>query len=185
MALSTLAQIIQSEGLTGTAAEVLTALTTSGRPVALDTLRSSKDTLIALQSAGIDAETVVAAVKSTNVGQMLLDKLSSEGVNWRDPLTKQLLSSLVTSHPDFTQQMADVLVGMNEYTVSIVDQYAIPTPTEAEVQTALDAIAFESDWTAAQNTHINAAVAAGDRAGLVAALRASANDIEGLQDGGI
>ena len=125
------------------------------------------------------------AVKSTHVGQMLLDKLSAEGVNWRDPLTKQLLISLVASHPDFTQQMADTLIGMNEYTVSICGQCGLPTPTEAEVQAALDAIAFESDWTTAQNTHINAAVAAGDRAGLVAALRSAANDIEGLQDGGI
>lgn len=173
-----LKDIITSEGLTGTAAEVLTALTTSNIPVSLDTRRTGRETLVALQSAGIDAEVVVAAVRSTNVGQMLLDKLSAEGVNWRDPLTKQLLSSLVASHPDFTQEMADVLIGMNEYTVSLCRKYGIDTPTEAEVQTALNTIAFESDWITAQNTHINSAVAAGDRAGLVAALRAAADEIE-------
>lgn len=178
MTLSTLAQVIQSEGLTGTAADVLAALTASNRPVAIDTLRSSKETLIALQSAGIDAETVVAAVKSTNIGQMLLDKLSSEGVNWRDPLTKQLLSSLVASHPDFTQQMADVLVGMNEYTINLCEKYGIDTPTEAEVQVAIDSLDIEQAWVDAQNTHINAAVASGDRVALAAALRAAATDLE-------
>ena len=183
--MSTLINVIQSEGLSGTAAEVLAALTAQSIQVETDALRTPRETLVALQAAGIDAEVVTNAVKSTNIGQMLLNMLSNSGVNWRDPLTKQLLSTLVASHPDFTQQMAGTLIGMNEYTVSIVDQYAIPTPTEAEVQTALDAIAFESDWITAQNTHINAAVAAGDRAGLVAALRSAANDIEGLQDGGI
>ena len=183
--MSTLINVIQSEGLSGTAAEVLAALTAQSIQVETDALRTPRETLVALQSAGIDAEVVIEAVKSTNTGQITLSMLSSGGVNWRDTEMKKLLSGLVASHPDFTQQMADVLIGMNEYTVSICGQHGLPTPTEAEVQTALDAISFEADWVAAQNTHINAAVAAGDRAGLVAALRSAANDIEGVQDGGI
>jgi len=180
-----LKDVIAANGLTGTAAEILAKLTISDIPVSVDTLRSSKETLIALQTAGVDAEVVVAAVKSTHVGQMLLDKLSADGVDWRDPLTQQLLSSLVASHPDFTQQMADVLIGMNEYTISLCGQYGIDTPTEAEVQVAIDSLNFEKAWTDAQNTHINAAVASGNKATLAAALRAAANDLDGPQDGGI
>lgn len=171
--------IIQSEGLTGTAAEVLAALTAQSIQVETDAMRTGRETLIALQAAGIDAEVVITAVESTKIGEMLLANLAATGINWRDPVTKQLLAQVVANNPAFTQQMADTLIGMNEYTTSLVDQHGVPEPTEAEVQTALDSIAFESDWTAAQNNHINAAVAAGDRAGLVAALRNAANDIEG------
>lgn len=173
-----LKDIIAANGLTGTAAEILAKLTVSDIQVDVDTLRTGRETLIALQAAGIDPEIVVPAVKSTHVGQMLLNQLSAEGVNWRDPVTKSLLSSLVASHPDFTQQMADVLVGMNEYTINLCEKYGIDTPTEAEVQVAIDSLDIEQAWVDAQNTHINAAVASGDRVALAAALRAAATDLE-------
>ena len=180
-----LKDLIVQNGLTGTAAEVRALLIVKDIVQTSKKLNTDAETMDAMLLAGHDLEVVIPAIESLHVGRLLLSRLSSSGVNWADAKSKAILGGLVANHPFFTQSMMDTLVEMNEKVGSIVELHGLSDPTEAEVQTALDALAFESDWITAQNTHINAAVAAGDRAGLVMALRSAADDIEGLQDGGI
>jgi hypothetical protein len=172
-----LKDVITAHGLTGTAAEVHALLIVKDIVQRHEKLNTDAETMDAVLTAGHDLEVVIPAIQSTHVGKLLISKLSSTGVDWADPKSKMILGGLVANHPSFTQSMMDTLVEMNEKDVSIVEQHGLPNPTEAEVQTALDEIEFESSWAAAQNTHINAAVASGDKATLAAALRAAADSL--------
>ena len=176
MQLSMLANVIKAEGLTGTAAEIQQALTIKSTPVSVNKLRSSKETLVALKTAGLDAEAVSTAVKSTTIGQMLLDKLSVEGVNWIDPLTIDLMDELVVNHPDFSEQAKTALMGMNQWDISICQRIGIGDPSIAQVQTALNEIAVKTKYKEI-SISLEQAVNTGSLSALKDALQMSADSV--------
>ena len=133
---------------------------------------SGRQTAVGLMEAGHNWLEITTAFDATVPGRDLKAIMQSQdGINWADPLTVQTLGILKTDL--LNQEVIDSLVRLS--------RKVAPTPTADEVEAAIATEAariaaetLESEWVSLQNDGgINAAVAAGDRAGLVAALTAA------------
>jgi hypothetical protein len=102
-------------------------------------------------------------------GTMLFQRLSSGiGVEWAHPVTVPYLQSLVSAGK-MTQQVMDALIQL-----SAPVSFPHAEVTAQQCQTAYQTDQLSAEWVALQNDgDINAAVAAGDRDGLKAALAAA------------
>ena len=130
-----------------------------------------KASLEALVAAGEDPNKVIGAMQAVPMSNVLLNTLIASGVDWDDPMTGLIMGGLV----DAGLINATVVTAMRALSVRM-DSPAGGDVTAAECEAAVEAAKLESDWTAAQNTNINAAVY--DRVALVAALRLSADELE-------
>lgn len=144
-----LEDIIRNNGLTGTATEVLAALIAKNIHVVVTTKHSGADTLMALALAGVtsdQADALLAAAEATPKGRRLLGLLDSEGVQWNHPLTVALLDGMVAAVPELSP-VRDVLIGMNDYSISLVQQAGLPDPSESDVSDVLILLAKQDALT--------------------------------------
>jgi len=125
-----------------------------------------KASLAALVGAGIDPNTVIAQMRSVPMASELLNTLTASGVDWSDDLTAMVMRGLVDAGK-ITQQTVTVMRGLSLRTEPVI------VTTEEECAAAFEADQVQTIWTTALNEGINAAVAAGDREALKAALAAA------------
>ena len=130
-----------------------------------------KASLEALVAAGEDPNAVIGAMQAVPMSNVLLNTLIASGVDWGDPMTGMIMGGLV----DDGLIKPAVVTAMQSLSVRM-DSPAGVDVTAEECKAAVEAAKLESDWAAAQNANINAAVYV--RADLVAALRLSANQLE-------
>lgn len=84
-----------------------------------------KDSLGALVTAGIDADAVIAAMRSNPMASELLNTLTADGVDWADEMTAYVMGKLVAAGK-ITQQTADVMRALSVRDEPVV----ITTPEE-------------------------------------------------------
>lgn len=84
-----------------------------------------KDSLGALVTAGIDPDTVIAAMRSNPMASELLNTLTADGVDWADEMTSYVMGKLVAVGK-ITQQTADVMRALSVRDEPVV----ITTPEE-------------------------------------------------------
>lgn len=129
-----------------------------------------KDSLAAMLAAGQDPNAVIAAMRSVPMSSVLLDTLISSGVDWADPITSLIMSSLVDIGL-ITPAVVTTMRALSER----MDSLAGRDVTAAECQAAISQARLAADWASVQNNHINAAI--GNREQLIAGLTAAAESL--------
>ena len=139
--------------------------------------KQAGEVMAVLMAASIDPSSVLAAVSSgsNELLKSFLRVLEGQGADFSTDENQIILAQ----YPDVA--VRNVLLGIGRSTVSPA-QDAIGRAVTLADMTAAHAVqdqqTLEQQWAAEQNSGINAAVAAGDRTALVAALRASATTLE-------
>ena len=131
-----------------------------------------KETLSAIVNGGHDANAVIAAMRSVPMSSELLDTLTVSGVDWDDDLTKYVMGGLVAAG-----EIDAAVVTITQGLSTRMDAPAGRTVTADECREAWNAAELARDWSTVQNENINAAVF--NRTELIAALRKSADKLEG------
>jgi hypothetical protein len=126
---------------------------------------TGKATIVGLAAAGIDSDRIRSVLESTPSGRGVLGLLDSgQSVDWLDSVTMATLARN-TGSGKLTEQDVTALKSLSR---------RVPVVTAAQCASAWLTGRLESEWATLQNDGgINAAVAAGDRVALKAALAAA------------
>ena len=139
--------------------------------------KQAGEVMAVLEAASIDPSSVLTTVASgaNELLKSFLRVLEGQGADFSTDGNQSILAQ----YPDVA--VRDVLLGIGRSTVSPAQDAIERAVTLADMTAARavqDQQTLEQQWAAEQNSGINAAVAAGDRTALVAALRASATTLE-------
>ena len=108
-------------------------------------------------------------------------RVSDRGLDFHNDVVRSQFTQILLS-AGWEQPAIDAILGLGAVYESVAQQSVGRDAIQSDIDAMRAVFAQEElsqQWAEQQNDAINAAVAAGDRAGLVAALRAAADELEG------
>lgn len=129
-----------------------------------------------------EADVVLATLQGSNHPRVraAYDSMSAVGIDLADPQVQAMIPRLAQGG-GWPSELADRVMQAGIRTISVAESITGEVPTEVAVQAAYGQIVVEdlnSEVATGMNESVNPAISSGDRAAVVAALRALADSVE-------